>query len=425
MDNKILKETIEKISPSEEELKKIESSVSEFKKKISSILKSRASVFVGGSLAKKTLIKKETGYDIDFFVMFKNDKNKKDISKNLESILKALKMKYILLKGSRNYFQVDFQGLRFELVPIIEIKDAHEAKNITDISPLHVKYLLKKEAKNKKIADEIKLAKAFCYSCDCYGAESYIKGFSGYALEILTCYYGSFFKLARESSKWHLKEKIIIDPEKFYKKKEKVLEEMNKSKQESPVILIDPVQKERNVCAALSKETLERFILACKKFIARPSKDFFFKKEFNPENLKNKAKNGSKFYGLTAISSKDKPDIAGAKLKKFYEFILYSIKKENFSIISSHFEFNEKTLKAKYYLIIKEPEKEIIVPGPPISIDKKYQNAFKKKWKKFFIKKNRLYARTKRKFSSFPEFLKHISKAQMKDMGIKKVEIIK
>ncbi len=428
MDNKILGDVVKKISPSDEELKRVESRVSDFKKKISPYLKSRASVFIGGSLAKKTVIRKETGYDIDFFVMFKKDnplgKKEKDISQELENILKKLKVKYIVLKGSRNYFQVDFQGLRFELVPIIEIKNAGEAKNITDISPLHVRYLLKKESKNKKIADEIKLAKAFCYASECYGAESYIKGFSGYALEILTCHYGSFSKFAREASKWNLKDKILIDPEKFYKKKEKILEEINKSKQESPVILIDPVQKERNVCAALGKETLEKFIITCKKFISKPSKEFFFKKEFDPNNLKNKAKNGSKFYELRAISLKDKSDIAGAKLKKFYEFLIYKLKKENFSIVSSHFDFNEKSLESRYFFVIKEPSLEIIMPGPPITIEKKYQDNFKRGWKNTFIKNGRLYAKAKRKFSNFPEFLKQATQ-NMKEMGIKKVEILK
>jgi tRNA nucleotidyltransferase (CCA-adding enzyme) len=427
MSNKTFEDVIKKISPSEREIKDIEKGISEFKKKIYPSLRGEK-IFIGGSLAKKTLIKKETGYDIDFFVMFKESRrdvrSKRDISKELENILKALKIKYIVLKGSRNYFQVDFNGLRFELVPIMEIKKAGQAKNITDISPLHVKYLMKKEAKDKKIADEIKLAKAFCYACDCYGAESYIKGLSGYALEILTCYYGSFFNLIKNASKWTLKSKIIIDPEKFYKNKEKILEEMNKSKQEGPVILIDPVQKERNVCAALGKETLEKFITACKKFSKKPSKDAFFKKEFNPDILKNKAKNGAKFYELESISLKDKSDIAGAKLKKFYEFLIYSLKKENFKIISSYFDFNEKTLESKYFFVISEPNKDIIVQGPPISLDKKFQDAFRKKWKNFFVKKNRLYAKTKRKFSNFPDFLKQISREQMKEMGIKSVEIV-
>ncbi len=427
MDKKIFSEIIKEISPSEKDILKLNIIVEELKRKIYPVLMGE-SIFIGGSLAKKTLIKKETGYDVDFFVLFKEEKEesrkKRDISKELENILKQLKIEYVILKGSRNYFQVDFKGLRFELVPIIEIKKAGQAKNITDISPLHVKYLLKEEAENKALADEIKLAKAFCYACGCYGAESYIKGFSGYALEVLTCHYGSFFNLIKNAAKWGTKKKIVIDPEKFYTSKEKILEEMNKSKQESPVILIDPVQKERNVCAALGKETLEKFIRACKNFIKKPSKEAFFKKEFNPSEMKKKVKKGSIFYELRAISLKDKADIAGAKLKKFFEFLSYNLKKAGFSIIDEHFDFNEKSLKARYFFIIKEPEKDMIVQGPWISMDKKYQNAFRKKWKNFFIKKNRLYAKAKRNILDVQSLLNMMDRQQMKEMGMKSIEIV-
>ncbi|MBD3252791.1 hypothetical protein GF386_03610, partial [Candidatus Pacearchaeota archaeon] len=54
---------------------------------------------------------------------------------------------------------------------------------MTDLSYFHVNHILKKIKKNKNLSDEIRLAKKFAYSQNCYGAESYIHGFSGYALE--------------------------------------------------------------------------------------------------------------------------------------------------------------------------------------------------------------------------------------------------
>ena len=72
--------------------------------------------------------------------------------------------------------------------------------------------------KNKSILDEIKIAKAFCYANNCYGAESYVQGFSGYALELLVYYYGGFINFLRAVSKEKAnnKEKIVIDIEKNY-----------------------------------------------------------------------------------------------------------------------------------------------------------------------------------------------------------------
>ncbi len=60
----------------------------------------KAEVFVGGSLAKGTLIKKDK-YDIDIFIRFKDDKNASDI---VEKILKGARIKADRIHGSRDYF---------------------------------------------------------------------------------------------------------------------------------------------------------------------------------------------------------------------------------------------------------------------------------------------------------------------------------
>ena len=216
----------------------------------------------------------------------------------------------------------------------------------------------------------------------------------------------------------------MIDPARYYKNKNQILDEMNESKQTSPIILIDPVQKERNACAALSIETLKKFIMTCKEFILDPKEEFFFKKDFDLNEFKNLSKkHGAEFIILKVKSSKNKADIAGAKLKKFYEFLLYNLKKNNFTMINCHFDFDEKTLNSKYFFVVKEPPKEILIQGPPLNVAEKYKTAFRKKWPKAFTKHNKLMALTSRKFSSFEQLLKSIFKDQIKDMAIKNIEI--
>jgi tRNA nucleotidyltransferase (CCA-adding enzyme) len=89
-----------------------------------------------------------------------------------------------------------------------KISKPKEAENITDLSYSHVNYI-KKRIKNKKILDEIRIAKAFCYATNTYGAESYIGGFSGYAIELLVYHYGSFLKFIKAISKLDGKKEII------------------------------------------------------------------------------------------------------------------------------------------------------------------------------------------------------------------------
>ncbi len=430
--NQILANVVKKITSSSEERTNINKILSTFEAKLRPKLKKYgAKIFIGGSLAKQTLVKRDsdTSYDIDIFIPFPYSKFKNKSSKLsdfLQQSLKNAKINYSMLKGSRNYFQVKFKNLTLELIPILAIKKASEALNITDISPLHVSYVLGKIKKNKKLSDEIKLAKAFCYASDCYGAESYIRGFSGYALEVLVSYYGSFLKFLSNAVKWKIPKsfetRIIIDPKHYYKLKQQLLKEMNEAKLHSPIILVDPVQKERNACAALSFETLKKFIEVSKKFLAHPSESYFFKEKINIDKLKSAAKKSrAKFITLKASSFKNKIDVAGAKLKKLYEFLYFSLKKNGFKVLKGEFDFNEKTYLATFYFILKEPEKNYIVRGPPLNVQEKYIKAFKKKWPRAFVKNNQLWAKSKRDITNLRELLKSISKAQLKEMGVKAI----
>ena len=84
--NSILKEVLEKIKPPKEGLDFIDDSLKKFLKDFKKGIKKnkiKAEIFIGGSFAKNTLIKKDT-YDIDVFVRF--DKKYKNISKLCEKI---------------------------------------------------------------------------------------------------------------------------------------------------------------------------------------------------------------------------------------------------------------------------------------------------------------------------------------------------
>lgn len=412
------KDVLEKISFTDNEHSEIEGKVEYFYEKLKNASKN-AEVFIGGSFSKGTMMKKNHA-DIDIFMIFPYDEKKP--SDKLKSILKKLKLKFNSMHGSRDYYQINDGRIIYEIVPIVKIDSASQAKNITDISPLHVRWLLGKLAKKKKLAEEIMLGKSFCYGNNCYGAESYISGFSGYALEVLIVYYGGFMNFLKNAVKWKFdkKKKIIIDPEKYYKNEKEVLDKLNQSKIFGPLILIDPVQKERNVCAALNEETLNIFIENAKKFLKKPSEEFFYKKPVNTENLKKKGE----LFVLEASSNKDKIDIIGAKLRKFFDFLVYLSEKEGFHIVEKEIEFDENTKEAIYYFVIK-PQDKLLVRGPPLKIEQKFVEGFKKRWPNAFEKNGRLYAESMKKFPSYLDMIKSVKKGKiMKQMNIKSLEVV-
>ena len=159
---------------------------------------------IGGSLAKNTIIKSKKKPDIDIFVIFKNENEIRNLGKILKKIKLDGKLKEI--HGSRDYFQIHHKDVVLELIPVIETKDPALAKNVTDVSLSHVKYVSKKLKENPKLADEIKLAKSFVKAQNCYGAEGYIQGFSGYSIELLVINFGSYVNYLNNYNK----QKVIV-----------------------------------------------------------------------------------------------------------------------------------------------------------------------------------------------------------------------
>src|SRR3989304_4130933 len=156
--NSLLKQALEKINPSEQEIKFMKDSLKDFqgkiKKKIKS-LKVNAEVFVGGSFAKNTIVKKEK-YDADVFLRFSKSYKEEEISLFTKRIVEEFK-EAAMLHGSRDYFQIKTKDNFFiELIPVIKIRKPEESKNITDLSYSHVRYIRKK-IKEKKILDEIRM----------------------------------------------------------------------------------------------------------------------------------------------------------------------------------------------------------------------------------------------------------------------------
>jgi len=384
----ILKEILMGINPPEIEIKSIEKFLKTFINNLKGKLKTinaKAEIFVGGSFAKNTLIKKGL-YDIDVFVRFDEKYKEKDISKLLERALKSTRQKYSVIHGSRDYFKIDVDDNFFvELIPVIKVRNPKEAGNITDLSYFHVNYIEKKL--NKNMIDDVRLAKAFCHANNCYGAESYINGFSGYALELLIIHYKNFLNFLRAITR--IKDREIIDIEKLYKNKQELMMNMNSAKMMSPIILIDPTYKERNALAALSKETFEEFQKTCKEFLKKPdAKDFEIKKADFEKIEKNAKKRKEEFVLLDLETNKQEGDIAGSKLVKFYKHLTEEIKKL-YKISNKGFEYDgQKNAKAFFALKNKG---EIISNGPSIK-DKKNVQKFKKRHKKTFIKNGKIYA---------------------------------
>lgn len=372
------------IIPTKQDVKKVNAIVSDLLKKIKV---KDAITIVGGSTAKNTWLR--NNIEIDVYVKF-NYKKYSSLSSKLSDMLYSQlknKFKLIRLHGSRDYFQARYDGYVVEIIPILDIKKSSEAKNITDISQLHVKYV----RKYPKLSNQIRLAKAFAKANGFYGAESHIQGFSGYVLELLVIHYGSFRKMAEAISRWKSTTEIG---------NKNLIATLNESKKVSPLILIDPVQPDRNAAASVSQEKYDLFIKSARAYLAHPTDFFFRKKEFNLEKI-----SGKDVLVLEIAPFVGKRDVIGSKILKAFEYIKTQVELNDFKLKNLGWHWIEGK---KAYFWFKHDGKALpdtkLLPGPPIK-NPQWLESFRKVHRKIIIKNGRAYAEVKREFTDLKRFI--------------------
>lgn len=402
MKRDILKKQIKNISIDDKEYLKLQKEAKLLIKKFKDV---GLKAYIGGSFAKKTAIKKERLQDIDIFVIF----NKESDMDRLEIELDKLKMPVKKIHGSRDYYNILLEDIVLEIIPVLKVKNPSDVKNITDMSLSHVKYITKKTKENKKILDEIKLAKSFVMASGCYGAESYIQGFSGYSIELLVIYFGSFMNFLKK-----IKKEKIIDIENNFKNRNEIMREINSSKLESPIILIDPTYKYRNVSAGLSVNTYNKFLRYAEDFLKNPSVSFFKFKQINVFELEQKAKNKKlKFIELELSSKKQEGDVAGSKMRKLFDFICEELKRNFQKVIENHYYYSGQGDKSKGYILLEE-SREVDIRGPKEG-NNENNKKFKKIHKNYFLKNGYLYYT---KIINIKDILKSVIKIE-DEMGSK------
>ncbi len=365
--------------------------------------KVNAYVMLGGSAAKGTFVKND--FDCDIFVRFLYDEYKdQNISDSMVKVLKKIpKIVCERVHGSRDYFQGIWKGMQCEIIPVLYVTKPWMAKNITDMSPLHVEWLNRRLT--EKIRNEILLTKLFCKAQKVYGAESYMQGFSGHVVDLLTIYYGSFKALLENACLWEEKHVISMAPH-----TQEPLNTFNEDKLQSPLIIIDPVQPERNAAAALSYEQFYHFKNQAKAFLQKPSITFFKRKPVSLAVLKKRRKSIQKkpqcMLLLKAMPMHGKLDTIGTKILKALKKIEKTFQEEDFTVLDTNWDWEEAPKKpAILWFIIKEQKlsRKKEQKGPPLKMRKDVE-AFQKKHKKTFFKEERIFAEVERNWTT-PEAL--------------------
>ena len=412
--NEIEKKVLNMVTPSSQDRKILEMVVQELKEKLQQNVTKRelpVSIELVGSTAKDTYLKNKL--DIDLFLLFPTTISKEAIARNALSIGRIFLEDTEECYAEHPYIRGYFKNYKVEIVPCYKIETASQKLSAVDRTPLHTKYV--KERLHESQNQEVRLFKQFLKGIGCYGAEAEIEGFSGYLCEILIISYGSFKELMKCAQNWKHGEKLTLS-------------ESNCPSFDTPLTFIDPVDSDRNVASALSKEKFDLFVKACGKYLKKPHITFFFPNEVKPWSLeKIRAeieRQGDLYVGVKIV----KPDIIAENLypqiRKAVRSIWEVCERYDFTIFDVTFHVDE--LEKLIFIVVKaenEPlSKTLIHKGPPAKL-KKNVKEFIHKWennprvvKDPYEKNDRLHIEIERKYIEIKDLLKN----QVKNLSLGK-----
>jgi tRNA nucleotidyltransferase (CCA-adding enzyme) len=332
---KVLKKSI----PTELEIQKTHSCYNNLVDKLKRELKKnsiKANVQIEGSIAKDTWIAGDK--DIDIFILLPKKYGRESFKKVLESVKNIAGKDCIEVYSEHPYVQVNVDGFTVDLVPCFQLENSDKILSSVDRTQFHTKYM--KERLNLKLKNEIRLLKKFMKGINTYGSEIKVGGFSGYLCEILILKFGSFIELLKVASEWS--EEEVIDLEGYYKD----LEDNAQRLFSESFIVIDPVDKSRNVASALRSDKLNEFILASRVFLCKPNLDFFYPKTIKilsvDHIIQKIERRGSTIVFLKINTSNVVPDILWGQLYKSQRALKKMVQQHGFKIINNALWSDEK-----------------------------------------------------------------------------------
>ncbi len=396
IEEKLLTNVLKKVKPSKHQ----EKQMSDFAAKlIAAAKKNGGQPMLCGSVEKGTWLADKN--ELDLFLLFEPSVSREDFEKKgielAKKIIAALKGKYTVAYAEHPYLRGTVKAGKtiytIDIVPAYNITDPSKLKSAVDRTPHHLRYI--KSKLSPKIADDCRLMKVFAKASGCYGADVKTQGFSGYLCELLVINYGSFMQALSFASKWNAG--VVIDIEKKWQEHEKAFEKFR-----APLIVIDPVDQNRNVAAAVYPESFFKFTRAAAEFSTRPSAAFFFPREPKPyttaEISKAVRSRGTRFYLIHFKRPDSVDDTLWPQLRRLGGALETLLSEGGFRVLRKDVWADEKECAILLELDVWQVPKIIKHTGPTI-FSWKQSHAFLEHYKNHpaFIEKENWIVETPRK----------------------------
>src|SRR5437660_3841661 len=322
----------------------------------------QAKVSPQGSFARGTWISQEA--DLDIFARFPPTMEREEWVEKVFPTLRKYFSRYRVIERYAEHPFLEFRvsGVRVNIVPSYDVKKG-EWKSATDRTPYHTEFMQTHLTPKSRL--EARLLKKFAKGIETYGAEIEVGGFSGMLIDTLALYYQSFMETIKRASSWHRgtlvetgKPEGIVSP----KARDSNVD----------LVVIDPVDPNRNLAAAVRPDKLWSFVAAGRQFLRIPGLWYFFPPKFKPRTRRQFAKRiddmGRELLVITFRHSVLVPDVLWGQLMKLERSLLDTMAREDFNPSRSAIWSDEKQESA----ILVEVDRTTLPAvrlqkGPPVA----------------------------------------------------------
>jgi len=360
----VLDQVAKKVVPTAAERERMSQLAGRLKGQVQNILDKAGyggNVSIQGSFARDTWLSGEA--DLDIFASFPPTMDRQEwTEKVLPEIRKGIRAKTIDRYAEHPYLEFHIDNIRVNVVPCYSVEKG-QWKSATDRTPYHTEYMTKHLTPEMRL--QARLLKRFMKGIRSYGAEIRVGGFSGMLVETLILHYRSFVETLSQVSKW--KPTIFLDIENPIGSQGSRAREFG-----SPLVVIDPVDPNRNLAAAVRDDKLWGFVAASRELEKNHGIWYFF-----PPTIKRKTK--TQFSKLLENQNRDivaisfdhpriVPDVLWGQLLKIESSITELMTRRDFHPVRSMV-WSDETQSSVIFVELDSltlPEVQLR-KGPPVS----------------------------------------------------------
>jgi tRNA nucleotidyltransferase (CCA-adding enzyme) len=294
-------------------------------------------VSIQGSYARDTWLSGEA--DLDIFACFPPTVTREEWIKIILPLLRKQLVSYYVIEryAEHPFLELHAENVRVNIVPCYQVQRG-QWKSATDRSPYHTEYM--KSHLTPTLRLEARFLRRFMKGLHTYGAEIKIGGFSGMLVETLVLRYGSFMGTLQNASDWTPPIYIDLDTDQISKGE-------HFTNFNSEFVVIDPVDPNRNLAAAVTPSNLWNFVEASRMFTTSPGLWYFYPPKFKPKTRSEfTRKIANNNFHLNSISFKHPPiviDVLWGELRRLQKSIIGVLERYDFQVKRSLAWSDEKT----------------------------------------------------------------------------------